>query len=73
MNGAEKGESHIELPIAYEGPDVPVKLDPRFVSDFLRVLDPEQTFTLQLVNTETAVVCGTPDGYAYVIMPLSQD
>lgn len=72
-HGAEKGESLVELPIPYDGPDVPVKLDPRFVSDFLRVLEPEQTFTLQLLNSQSAVVCSTADGYAYVIMPLSQE
>ena len=44
-HGAEMGESHVELPIAYDGPEIPVKLDPRFVGDFLKVLDPEQTFT----------------------------
>jgi DNA polymerase-3 subunit beta len=72
-HGAEMGESHVELPIPYDGPEVPIKLDPRFVGDFLRVLDPEQTFTLNLRDSESAVVCTTADGYAYVIMPLSQD
>jgi len=71
-HGAEMGESHVELPVAYEGPAIQVKLDPRFASDFLKVLDPEQTFTLKLRDGETAVVCQTDDGYAYVIMPLSQ-
>jgi len=72
-HGAEMGEAHIELPIAYEGPEVLVRLDPRFVSDFLRVLEPDQTFTLHLRDSESAVVCTTGDGYGYVIMPLSQE
>ncbi len=72
-HGAEMGESHVELPIAYDGPEIRVKLDPRFVNDFLRVLDPEQTFTLHLRDPETAVVCSTDDGYGYVIMPLSRE
>ena len=72
-HGAEMGESHVELPIAYEGPEVLVRLDPHFVSDFLRVLEPDQTFTLRLRDSESAVVCTTGDGYGYVIMPLSQD
>jgi DNA polymerase-3 subunit beta len=72
-HGAELGESHIELPIAYDGPKTPVKLDPRFVSDFLRVLDPDATFTFHLRDSESAVVCSTNDGYAYVIMPLSRE
>jgi DNA polymerase-3 subunit beta len=72
-HGAEMGESHVELPVAYEGAALLVKLDPRFVSDFLKVLDPEQTFSLHLRDAESAVVCNTDDGYGYVIMPLSHD
>jgi DNA polymerase-3 subunit beta len=71
--GAEKGESHVELPVAYDGTPRVVTLDPRFVGDFLRVLDPEQTFVLELQDAESAVVCNTEDGYSYVIMPLARD
>lgn len=72
-HGAEHGESHIELPIAYDGATLPVKLDPRFVGDFLRVLDSDATFVFQIRDSESAVVCTTGDGYAYVIMPLSRE
>jgi DNA polymerase-3 subunit beta len=72
-HGAEMGESHVELPVPYEGAELHVKLDPRFVSDFLKVLEPEQTFTMHLRDAESAVVCYTDDGYGYVIMPLSHD
>ena len=72
-HGAEAGESHVELPIAYEGEDVPVKLDPRYVADFLRVLDPQGTITLHVLNAWSAVVCDTGDAYSYVIMPLFRE
>jgi len=72
-HGAEAGESRIELPIAYEGQEIRVKLDPRFVADFLKVLDPDKTITIHLRDSESAVVCTTDDGYAYVIMPLSRE
>jgi len=71
--GAEAGESHVELPIAYDGAPKSVTLDPRFVSDFLKVLDPEKTFVLEMEDTDSAVVCTTDDNYAYVIMPLARD
>ena len=71
-HGAEMGESRVELPIPYEGAEIPIKLDPGYVSDFLRVLDPDQTFTLTMRDAESPVVCRTADGYAYVIMPLSR-
>jgi DNA polymerase-3 subunit beta len=72
-HGAELGEAHVELPIAYDGPVKPITLDPRFVSDFLKVLNPDQTFTLELQDSESAAVCITDDGYSYVIMPLARD
>ncbi len=71
-HGAELGESHIELPIPYDGGEITVKLDPRFVSDFLKVLQPEQTFKITIRDSKTAAVCSTDDGYEYVIMPLER-
>jgi DNA polymerase-3 subunit beta len=72
-HGAEMGESHIEMPIAYDGEEIAVMLDPRYLSDFLRVLDPESTITVAIRDSESAVVCSTADGYANVIMPLARD
>jgi DNA polymerase-3 subunit beta len=70
---AEVGQSRVELPIAYDGPPIGITLDPRFVSDFLKVLDPEKTFTIDLKDSDSAAVCTTDDGYGYVIMPLARD
>ncbi len=70
---AEMGQSRVELPIAYDGPAISIMLDPRYVSDFLKVLDPEKVVTLELKDAESAAVCLTDDGYGYVIMPLARD
>jgi len=72
-HGAEIGESQVELPIAYDGAEISITLDPRYLSDFLKVLDPEKTFTLELRDAESAAVCSTDDGYGYVIMPLARE
>jgi DNA polymerase III subunit beta len=72
-HGAEYGESHVEVPIAYDGSDVGITLDPRFLNDFLKVLEPEQTFTLELRDAAGAAICSTEDGYAYVVMPLARE
>ena len=40
---AEVGQSRIELPIAYDGHAISITLDPRFVIDFLKVLEPEKS------------------------------
>ena len=68
---AEVGQSTVELPIAYEGEELTITFDPRYVADFLKVLDPAQTITLGLQDSESAAVFTTDDGYTYVVMPLS--
>lgn len=68
--GAEIGESLVELPIAYEENDIEIKLDPGFVSDFLRVLQPEMTLQLH-IQEESPMVCTTEDGFVYVLMPIT--
>ena len=68
---AEVGQSRIEVPVAYDGDKLGITLDPRYLIDFLKVLDPEKTFTLDLKDSESAAVCTTDDGYGYVIMPLA--
>ena len=70
---AEVGQSRIELPIAYDGPSISITLDPRFVIDFLKVLDAEKTFSLEVKDGDSAATCSTDDGYGYVIMPLARD
>jgi DNA polymerase-3 subunit beta len=70
---AESGESRVELPIDHAGATVRIKLDPRFMADFLRVLDPAATVTVELTDAQSACVCSTDDGYGYVIMPLAAD
>jgi DNA polymerase III subunit beta len=70
---ADVGESRIEMPIAYDGKEIEIKLDPRFLSDFLRTLDAEKSFTFDLVDADAAAVGRVDDGYGYVIMPLAKD
>lgn len=70
---AEIGQSKIELPIAYEGPDLAITFDPRYVADFLKVLEPSQQVKIELTDSESAAVLRTADGYTYIIMPLSRE
>jgi DNA polymerase-3 subunit beta len=67
------GESTVELPIGFHGPEIGITFDPQFVADFLRVLEPEQTLRIELVDSESAAVFRTDDGYTYIVMPLSRD
>jgi DNA polymerase-3 subunit beta len=70
---AEVGQSRVELPINYDDQELTITLDPRFVVDFLKVLDAEKTFIFEVKDAESAAVCRTDDGYGYVIMPLARD
>lgn len=70
---ADVGESRIEIPVPYVDKDLTISLDHRFVADFLKVLQPEMTFTMDIKNSDQAAYCYTEDKYGYVIMPLARD
>lgn len=70
---ADIGESRVELPLSYDGPALTVTFDPRFVSEFLRVLEPESQVRLELTGPENPAVLRVGDDYTYVIMPLARE
>jgi DNA polymerase-3 subunit beta len=70
---AEIGQSRIEMPVPFDNGELTITLDHRYVADFLKVLQPDKTFTLDVENGEQAAYCQTDDNYGYVIMPLSKD
>ncbi len=72
-HAAEVGESRVEMPIGYDGAEISITLDPRYLVDLLKVLDQEKTFTFDLADGDSAAVATTDDGYGYVIMPLARD
>lgn len=70
---ADIGQSKIEMPIAYDGPELTITFDPRYVSDFLKVLDSGSQFHLKLISHDDRAALVTDDNYTYVVMPLSRD
>ena len=70
---AEVGESRVELPISYDGEPITVTLDNRYVSEFLRVLDPETAVHIEIEDADQAALFTTDDGFGYVVMPLARD
>ena len=70
---ADIGQSKIELPIPYDGEEIKITFDPRYVADFLKSLDTGSQFYCQLITHEDPAVLATDDNYTYVIMPLSRD
>ncbi|MEC8433812.1 MAG: DNA polymerase III subunit beta, partial [Planctomycetota bacterium] len=70
---AEIGESHIDLPIAYDGEPIVLTMDHRYVADFCKVLDNETNFILEIESGASPALLTTDDGYGYVIMPMARD
>ena len=68
--GAEIGESVIEMPIAWQGKESRVKLDPAFLVDFLRVLPSEKVIDTY-IDDDGPIVFKTDDEYMYILMPLT--
>jgi DNA polymerase-3 subunit beta len=69
---ASVGESKVEIPIPFEGEEIVITFDVRYLADFLKALDSAAHIQLQLIDSDSAAVLKTDDGYTYVIMPLSQ-
>jgi DNA polymerase-3 subunit beta len=72
-SAADTGQSRVELPIAYTGAPISLSMDNRYVADFLRVLDPQKTVVVDVVDSESAALFSTDDGYSYVVMPMARD
>ena len=73
-HGAEYGESHVEMPIAYDGAEIGITLDPRYLERFPQGAGPRAERSPWSCATPTApAICTTEDGYAYVIMPLARE
>lgn len=69
---ADVGQSEIRMPIGYDGEKMKITYDPQFLIDALRVLEPEEELSFELVDTKRATVIRTRDDYAYLVMPLTK-
>jgi DNA polymerase-3 subunit beta len=70
--GKEIGNSMVELPISFDGKAKTLKLDPKFLTGFLKVLDADQVVAIYLPPDNDPVKITADDGgYVYVVMPMS--
>ena len=70
--GKEIGNSTSDVPISFDGPQKTIKLDPKFMSSFLRVLDSGTVLSVYLPPDNDPVKITADDGgYVYVVMPMS--
>lgn len=70
--GTEAGDSEVEIPVSYSGGDTIVRVDPRFVSEFLKTVPQESQVNLTASDEYSAVVLSTDDGSLYVTMPIER-
>jgi DNA polymerase-3 subunit beta len=69
--GAATGRSKVEMPIEYEAKAIDIAFDPKFLTDMLRVLNPEDGLTLELVDGNSVALFRCGENYSYIVMPLS--
>lgn len=68
----DAGESHVELPVAFDGSKLGITLNPYYVGEFLRAVSSD-TVELALIDEKTAAVFREPGiDCRYVVMPLAR-
>jgi DNA polymerase-3 subunit beta len=69
--GIATGRSKVEMPLNYEGKPVEISFDPKFLVEMLRVLGPEASLSLELVDGNSPALFRDERGdYLYVVVPL---
>ena len=68
--GQETGRSKVEMPVDFEGKEIKISFDPRFLTDMLRVLGSDAPLTLDLVDGNSPALFKSGEDYSYVVMPL---
>ena len=70
--GKEIGNAMSEVTISYDGPEKKIKLDPKFMTSFLAVLESSTVVSIFLPPDNDPVKITADDGgYVYVVMPMS--
>jgi DNA polymerase-3 subunit beta len=70
---ADVGQSRIEIPISYTGEIIKLMMDHRYVADFLKALDSDTAFEIDISTSAEPALFKTADGYEYVVMPMARD
>jgi DNA polymerase III sliding clamp (beta) subunit (PCNA family) len=68
--GAQAGRSKVEMPIDWTGDTLAMGVDPKSISDMLKVLKPRTPLTLDVTDPNTSAVFRQDPTYLYVVVPL---
>lgn len=69
---ADVGASRVEIPIGYDGDEREITFDPRYVTEMLAALRPDDPLEIAIIDHKHAAVFRSGE-YAYVVMPLTRD
>jgi DNA polymerase-3 subunit beta len=69
--GPATGRSKVEMPLDYDGKDIKINFDPRYVTDMLRVLNADDALTVELIDGNSVALFKCGENYSYIVMPLS--
>lgn len=69
--GPASGRSKVELPIEYDGKGIDIAFDPKFLTEMLRVLSPDDALTLELTDGNSVALFRGGENYSYIVMPLT--
>jgi DNA polymerase-3 subunit beta len=69
--GAATGRSKVDMPLDYDGKDIKINFDPRYVTDMLRVLNTDDQLAVELIDGNSVALFRCGENYSYIVMPLS--
>lgn len=70
---ADRGRAKVELPVEVHGKGLEITFDPRFVTEMLRVLEPETAVSLELTDANKQALFKAGEDYSYIVMPLTRE
>jgi len=69
--GAGAGSSRVEMPIDCDAKEIAIAFDPKFLTEMLKVLEPDVSLTLELVDGNSPALFRSGSDYSYLVMPLT--
>ncbi len=64
------GDSHLDIPINYDGNTIDITFDPRYLVEALQTMEENTELFVDLINSKAAALFHTADHYDYIVMPL---
>jgi DNA polymerase-3 subunit beta len=70
--GTTAGRSKVELPLSdYSGNAMEIHFNPDYLNDMLKILPPETSLELKMIDTGKPAVFQAGEQYTYLVMPLT--